>query len=153
MSVSSITRHKRPVPVCTYPYSVTAVSHTVGKESNPGGKLAEEGWEGLSTTKLLSHTWSEGDSHDSPKPLRAKSSAFNAVITDSGINCALLIPVDSESQSSKKLNTHPFPFCFQDNLILWFFYCTISNLHPVLWTWGSVSIRDSSRFTMLSKFD
>lgn len=34
---------KAPVPFCTYPHSVTAVSHTVGKEDNPDGKLAEEG--------------------------------------------------------------------------------------------------------------
>lgn len=61
---------KAPVPVCTYPHSVTAVSHTVGKENNPGAKLAEEGWEGLSTTKFLSQTWSERDSHDSPKTSR-----------------------------------------------------------------------------------
>lgn len=34
---------KAPVPFCMYPHSVTAVSHTVGKEDNPDGKLAEEG--------------------------------------------------------------------------------------------------------------
>lgn len=134
---------KAPVPVCAYPHSVTAVSHAMGNKTNPGEKLAEGRAEHYQVPlPPLVRKWLSWQ----PKDIRRhnKSSGCNAVLTDSGINCALLPLMDWESQSSKKLNAHPSPFCFQNNLILWFFYCTTSNLHTVHWTQGSESITETS---------
>lgn len=114
---------KATVPVCTYPHSITAVSHTVGKENNPFGKLAEEGWEGLGTTKFLSHTWSERLSWQ-PKDIKrhSESSECNNRLWN---KLCSTYTAGLRTQSSTKPNTHPSPPYFQDNLILWFFYCAI----------------------------
>lgn len=129
---------KVTVPVCTYPHSITAVSHTVGKENNPFGKLAEEGWEGLGTTKFLSHTWSERLSWQ-PKDIKrhSKSSECNNRLWNklcSTYTAGLRTPEQHETEYSSfsslfSRQSHPLVLLLCHN-----------NLHTVLWTQGSVSI-------------